>query len=139
MASYDFIWQCVKSQVQYFANQAQRRFHRPARTARSHPWPKPGVACKPVTIVLDNGPIHSSKATRAALVERKHWLTPEWMAKYVPELNDIERDWKTLKAHRLAHKTFRNRDELEIAIDADIEAINSTRKSHPLANQRISA
>ena len=101
--------------------------------------PKPGVACKPVTIVLDNGPIHSSKATRAALVERKHWLTPEWMAKYVPELNDIERDWKTLKAHHLAHKTFRNRDELEIAIDTDIEAINSTRKPHPLANQRISA
>src|ERR1700731_3265592 len=68
--------------------------------------PKPGVGCKPVTIVLDNGPIHSSKATRAALVERKHWLTPEWMAQYAPELNDIERDW-------------------------NIEAINSTRKSHP--------
>src|ERR1700730_3778259 len=92
----------------------------------------------PVTIVLDNGPIHSSKATRAALVERKHWLTPEWMAKYAPELNDIERDWKTLKAHHLPHKTFRNRD-VKIAIDADIEAINSTGKSHPLANQRISA
>ena len=48
-------------------------------------------------------------------------------------------DWKTLKAHHLAHKTFRNRDELKIAIDTDIEAINSTRKSHPLADQRISA
>jgi transposase len=38
--------------------------------------PKPGTACKPVTIVLDNGPIHSSKATRAAPAECRHWLTP---------------------------------------------------------------
>ena len=101
--------------------------------------PKPGVECKTVTIVLDNGPIHASKATRAALAERKHWLTPEWMAKYAPELNDIEREWKTFKAHHLAHKTFKNRDDLKITIDADIQAINSARKSQPLANQRISA
>jgi transposase len=40
-----------------------------------------------------------SKAARAALAERQHWLTPEWTAKYAPELNDIEREWKTLKAH----------------------------------------
>ena len=101
--------------------------------------PKPGAACKPVVIVLDNGPIHASKAARAALAERKHWLTPEWIAKYAPELNDVEREWKTLKAHHLAHKTFKNRDDLKVAIDADIKAINSTRKSQPLANQRISA
>jgi transposase len=86
-----------------------------------------------------HGPIHAGKATRAALAERNHWLTPEWMAKYAPELNDIEREWKTLKAHHLAHKTFKNRDDLKVAIDADIEAINSTRKSQPLASQRISA
>jgi hypothetical protein len=101
--------------------------------------PKPGAACKPVAIVLDNGPIHASKATRAALAERKHWLTPEWTAKYAPELNDIEREWKTLKAHHLAHKTFKGADDLKIRIDADIQAINSTRKSQPLASQRISA
>jgi transposase len=101
--------------------------------------PKSGAACKAVTIVLDNGPIHTSKTTRAALAERKHWLTPEWLAKYAPELNDIERDWKTLKAHHLAHKTFKNRDSLKATIDTDIQAINSSRKSQPLANQRISA
>jgi transposase len=101
--------------------------------------PKPGAVCKPAVIVLDNGPIHASKATRAALAERKHWLTPEWLPKYTPELNDIEREWKTFKAHHLAHKTFDNRDRLKATIDADIQAINSDRKSHPLANQRISA
>ena len=42
---------------------------------------KPGAALKPVTIVLANGPIHASKAARAALAGRKHWLTPEWLAR----------------------------------------------------------
>jgi hypothetical protein len=32
------------------------------------------AACKPVIIALDNGPSHTSKATRAALEARKHWL-----------------------------------------------------------------
>ena len=77
--------------------------------------------------------------TRAALADRAHWLTVEWLPKYAPELNDIEREWKTLKAHHLANKTFENRDDLKAAIDAEIQAINSTRKSQPLANQRISA
>ena len=100
---------------------------------------RPGATCKPVAIVLDNGPVHASKATRAALTERQHWLTPEWPPKHAPELNDIEREWKTLKAHHLAHKTFKNRDDLKTVIDADIQAINSSRKAQPLANQRISA
>ncbi len=34
--------------------------------------PKPGASIKPVVIVLDNGPIHVSKATLAALAERAH-------------------------------------------------------------------
>lgn len=101
--------------------------------------PKPGVERKPVRIVLDNGPIHTSKASRAALAARAHWLTPEWLAKYAPELNDIEHDWKTLKAHHLAHRTFPDATELETAINQDIVIMNASRKPHPLASQRISA
>ncbi len=52
--------------------------------------PCPASLAKPVVIVLDNGPIHTSKATFAALAERSHWLTVEWLPKYAPELNDIE-------------------------------------------------
>lgn len=52
--------------------------------------PKPGIPGKPVVIVLDNGPIHTSKVTLAALAVREHWLTVEWLPKYAPELNDIE-------------------------------------------------
>ena len=101
--------------------------------------PKPGAAHKPVKIVLDNGPVHTSKATLAALAQRSHWLTPEWLAKYAPELNDIERSWQTLKAQRLAHKTFKNPDHLETTIHEELAAMNANQSCHPLANQRISA
>ncbi len=57
-------------------------------------------------LVEDNGPIHTSKLSRAALAARAHWLTVEWLPKYAPELNDIETVWRDLKAHHLAHMTF---------------------------------
>ena len=101
--------------------------------------PKPGEERKAVRIVLDNGPVHTSKATRAALDQRSHWLTPEWLPKYAPELNDIERSWKTLKSQRLAHQTFKSPDHLEKTINTEITDINANRKNHPLANLRISA
>jgi hypothetical protein len=47
--------------------------------------PRPGEVTRPVVLVPDlvpdNGPIHTSKATRAALAERAHWLTVEWLPK----------------------------------------------------------
>src|ERR1019366_9536083 len=79
--------------------------------------PKPGAPCaKPVVIVLDNGPIHASKATRAALAARAHWLKVEWLPKYAPELNDIEIVWGQLKARHLAHQTFATPEALDQAI-----------------------
>ena len=101
--------------------------------------PKPGKGQRPVVIVLDNGPIHTSKATRAALAARDHWLSVEWLPKYAPELNDIETVWRDLKAHYLAHQTFTDTDVLDQAIHHAVEALNRERKPHPLANQRISA
>ena len=52
----------------------------------------PKASTVPVVLVLDNGPIHKSKATTKALEERSSWLTPFWLPAYAPELNDIERD-----------------------------------------------
>ena len=77
--------------------------------------PKLGVVLKPVVLVLDNGPIHTSKATRAALTARAHWLRVEWLPKYAPELNDIEGGWRDLKRHHLAHRTFTGPDDLDRA------------------------
>lgn len=101
--------------------------------------PKPGIQGKPVVIVLDNGPIHTSKATLAALAARAHWLTVEWLPKYAPELNDIEVVWHDLKAHHLAHQTFTDPETLDAAVHQAVAVLNLERGRDPLANQRISA
>src|SRR5207253_5112820 len=101
--------------------------------------PKPGAQIKPAVIVLDNSPIHTSKATLAALAELAHWLTPEWLPKYAPELNDIEVVWHDLKAHHLAHQTFADSDALDRAIHQAVDDLNDERIALPLAKPRISA
>ena len=104
-----------------------------------HYGPKPGQCQRPVVIVLDNGPIHTSKATKVALAARAHWLSVEWLPKYAPELNDIETVWRDLKAHYLAHQTFTDTEDLDQAIQHAVGALNLERKPDPLANRRISA
>ena len=99
----------------------------------------PGEVVRPVVLVLDNGPIHTSKATRAALAERTHRLTVEWLPKYAPELNDIEAVWRDLKRHHLAHRTFTGPVDLDRAIHDAVAALNAERSHHPLGSQRIAA
>jgi hypothetical protein len=101
--------------------------------------PKPGQPIKPVVLVEDNGPIHTSKLSLAALAARAHWLIVEWLPKYTPELNDIERGWHDLKAHHLAHQTFADPAALDRAIQHAVGALNAERTALPLAGLRISA
>lgn len=98
--------------------------------------PQPGMDRKPVVLVLDNGPIHTSKATRAALAARKHWLTIEWLPKYAPELNDIEEVWRDLKRHHLAHQIFTDADHLDRAIHEAVIKLNKERNIDLLGSQR---
>jgi hypothetical protein len=92
----------------------------------------------PVVIVLDNGPIHTSKASMRALAERP-WLIVEWLPKYAPELNDIERDWCHLKRHYLANQIVRDLDDLDCRIHAAVAAINAHRRSKALPELRDAA
>ena len=101
--------------------------------------PQLGVVLKPVVLVLDNGPIHTSKASRAALAARAHWLTVEWLPKYAPELNDIEVLWRDLKRHHLAHQTFSGPEDLDCAIQETVMKLKAERTRHPWANQQIAA
>ena len=98
--------------------------------------PIPGRTAKPVVLVEDNGPIHTSKATRAALAARQHWLTVEWLPKYAPELNDIEVVWRDLKAHHLAHQTFTDAETLDSEIHVAVDALNQERSVDLLVNWR---
>ena len=98
----------------------------------------PVVQNKPFVLVLDNGPIHTSKASQAALAARP-WLTVEWLPKYAPELNDIERAWRDLKRHFLAHQTFTDTDHLDRAIHIAVNDMNVERQPLPCTNLRIAA
>jgi transposase len=101
--------------------------------------PKLGVALTPIVLVLNNGPIHTSKASRAALAERAHWLTVEWLPKYAPELNDIEGVWRDLKRHHLAHQTLSGPDDLDRAIQDAVTKLNTERSHRSWAKQQIAA
>lgn len=100
--------------------------------------PSPGSPAKPVVLVLDNGPIHTSKLSRAAL-DNRPWLTVLWLPKYAPELNDIERSWRDLKRHFLAHMTFRSVEQLDAAVAHAVDKLNHERARHLCHNQRIAA
>jgi transposase len=97
-----------------------------------------GIAerARPLVAVLDNGPIHTSKLTTKALAARP-WLTLEWLPKYAPELNDIERCWRDLKQHQLANRTFADPDALAHAILDAVARLNHERqpKSSPIPLQ----
>lgn len=56
-----------------------------------------------VLLVLDNGPAHRSKDSRAALAAREAWLEVVWLARYSPELNEKEREWRRLKRDHRSH------------------------------------
>ena len=94
--------------------------------------PQPGRQAKPVVLVEDNGPIHTSKRSLAALAARAHWLTVEWLPKYAPELNEIEPVWRDLKAHHLAHQTFTDVNALDLAIHDAVIDLNRERIPDPL-------
>ena len=97
--------------------------------------PVPSQTRKPVVLVLDNGPIHTSKASLAALATRHAWLAVEWLPRYAPELNAIEGPWRDLKRHHLAHRTFRDADELEQAIHQAVTLMTAERTIlHPCRN-----
>lgn len=83
----------------------------------------------PVVLVLDNGPIHTSKLSRAALADRSAWLTVEWLPKYAPELNDIERFWRKLKVSHLANRRWRDVAHLKSAIESAVDELNAKAES----------
>jgi transposase len=56
-----------------------------------------------IYLVLDNGSAHTSKASVQALAERQDWLHVIWLAKYSPQLNAKEREWRWLKRDARSH------------------------------------
>ena len=58
---------------------------------------------KEIFLAIDNGPCHTSDISRAALTARAAWLHVIWLAKYSPQLNRKEREWRVLKRDARGH------------------------------------
>jgi transposase len=56
-----------------------------------------------IYLALDNGPAHTSRVSTAALAARADWLHVIWLARYSPQLNQKEPEWKTLKRDVRSH------------------------------------
>jgi transposase len=56
-----------------------------------------------VFLALDNGPAHVSQLSQAALAERRAWLHMIPLARYSPQLNRKEPEWKLLKRDHRGH------------------------------------
>jgi DDE superfamily endonuclease len=68
-----------------------------------------------VILVLDNGPCHSSTATRRALAERAAWLEVIPLARYSPHLNPKEHEWRRLKRDHRSHLAGSLREFVDVA------------------------
>ncbi len=75
--------------------------------------------------------VRTSRATRAAPAERP-WITVEWLPRYAPEPNRIERTWRDLRRRHLAHHTFQDAAHPTCAIRAAVKQLNKRRQTpHP--------
>jgi hypothetical protein len=63
-----------------------------------------------IYLVLDNASVHTSSESLQALAARRRWLHVLWLAKYSPQLNRKEREWRYLKRDARAHLATSLRD-----------------------------
>ena len=63
-----------------------------------------------IYLVLDHGSAHTSRLSAHALRARELWLHVIWLAKYAPQLNPKEREWRYLKRDARSHLAATLRD-----------------------------
>ena len=106
------------------------------RTA-SHPWKGehvlaflrhalPGRTGIPRIVVLDNAGIHRARTVRQArraLAKQGIWLW--YLPAYSPELNDIERTFRTVKHGAMPQRTFTATATLTAAVETAFGQVNA--------------
>jgi transposase len=80
-------------------------------------------------LVLDNATYHTAKLVQHFLAELSESFQVVWLPPYCPELNDIERIWKYIKAASLANYDFGDKDSLRQAIIEVFDELNRSSKS----------
>ena len=69
-----------------------------------------------IILVFDNGPCHTSTATRRALADRADWLEVIPLARYSPHLNPKEHEWRILKRDHRGHLAGSLREFVDAAM-----------------------
>jgi hypothetical protein len=69
-------------------------------------------ANEPAVVVLDNAGYHTSHAVRAHWQRLADRLHPFFLPAYAPQLNLLERLWRSLKAKLTCHRWWNDRDHL---------------------------
>jgi transposase len=78
-----------------------------------------------VLLIADNGSFHHTKAVEAYLAEHGEQLEVKWLPSYCPDLNDIERTWRRLKASHASNFLFNSLDALVENVRKGIAELNS--------------
>jgi hypothetical protein len=74
------------------------------------------VTGRRLILVLDNGPCHTSTTTRRALAERAAWLEVLPLARYSPQLNPKEHEWRIFKRDHRGHLAGSLRAFVDVAV-----------------------
>jgi hypothetical protein len=80
-----------------------------------------------IILALDNGSCHTSQATQAAVADRADWLEVIPLARYSPQLNPKEREWRTLKRDHRSHLA-RTLDEFVAEVVAGLDQLGGDRR-----------
>lgn len=79
-----------------------------------------------ILMIADNGSFHHTQKVDAYVHEHRDHLEIKWLPPYCPDLNDIERTWRRLKASHASNFLFNSLDELIENVRRGIDELNST-------------
>ncbi len=68
---------------------------------------------RPVYLVLDNHPVHKSKAVRTFVESQQGRLELHFLPPYSPELNPVEQIWRHAKSHQVGKQVITGSDKLK--------------------------
>jgi len=83
-----------------------------------------------ILMIADNGSFHHTKKVNAFLEEHKDRLEVKWLPPYCPDLNDIERTWRRLKASHASNFLFNSLDDLVANVQKGIQELNDSVRSN---------
>ena len=90
------------------------------------------VPDQPTVIVLDNASFHRDQVVRAARPQlRQQGVYLYYLPAYSPELNDIERLFRTIKHHELPERRYPTFDALDAAVVAAFKRQEAKRITKP--------